>query len=122
MRLRASARDGKGRQMSKPIKAAAGAVALCASFGLASVAEAQGNPRNCAPRDRVIERLATGYGETRQSIGLGANNAVVEVFASTESGTWTIIVTTTSGLSCMVASGQAFETLAETLPASGKDA
>ena len=38
--------------------------------------------RNCAPRDVVVERLASGYGETRQSVGLGANNAMVEVFAS----------------------------------------
>ncbi len=76
---------------------------------------------NCAPRERVVERLADGYGESRQAIGLGANNAVVEVFASAESGTWTITVTTANGLTCLVASGQAFETLAEALPARGND-
>ncbi|MGR3270905.1 hypothetical protein DU478_02820 [Thalassococcus profundi] len=76
----------------------------------------------CAPRERVVERLASTYGETRQSIGLGANNAVIEVFASTESGTWTITVTTTEGLTCLVASGQAFETMAEALPPPGEDA
>jgi hypothetical protein len=77
--------------------------------------------RNCAPRQIVLERLATKYGETRQSIGLGANNAVVEMFASTETGTWTITVTTPEGLTCLVASGQSFETLAEALPAKGND-
>ena len=77
---------------------------------------------NCAPRDVVIDRLADRYGESRQSIGLGANNAVVEVFASPETGTWTIIVTTAQGLTCMIASGQAFETLAEAPPAPGTDA
>lgn len=77
---------------------------------------------NCAPRDVVLDRLADRYGESRQSIGLGANNAVVEVFASTETGTWTIIVTTAQGLTCMIASGQAFETLAEAPPAPGTDA
>jgi hypothetical protein len=69
----------------------------------------------------VVERLATKYGESRQSIGLGANNAVMEVFASDTSGTWTIIVTTASGLTCLVASGLAFETLAEAFPAKGND-
>ena len=78
--------------------------------------------RNCAPRDAVVERLAEGYGETRQSMGLGANNAVVEVFASEETGTWTITVTMPSGLTCLVASGQSFETLAEALPTKKKDA
>lgn len=77
---------------------------------------------NCAPRDVVIDRLAARYGESRQSIGLGANNAVVEVFASPETGTWTIIVTTAQGLTCMIASGQAFEALAEAPPAPGTDA
>lgn len=78
--------------------------------------------QNCAPRDLVIERLATKYGETRQSMGLGANNAVIEVFASEETGTWTITVTSVHGLTCLVASGQAYETLAEALPAEGNDA
>ena len=78
--------------------------------------------RNCAPRQIVLERLATKYGETRQSIGLGANNAVVEMFASIETGTWTITVTTPQGLTCLVASGQSFETLAEALPPKGNDA
>lgn len=78
--------------------------------------------RNCAPRDVVVARLADGYGETRQSLGLGEQGAVVEVFASTETGTWTITVTTANGLTCLVASGQSFETLAEALPPQGKDA
>lgn len=77
---------------------------------------------NCAPRDAVLGRLATGYGETRQSMGLGSNNAVVEVFASDETGTWTITVTMPNGMTCLVASGQAFEELAEALPADGNDA
>lgn len=77
---------------------------------------------NCAPRETVVARLASTYGETRQSIGLGSNNSVVEVFASVESGTWTITVTTAAGLTCLVASGQSFETLAEALPTKENDA
>lgn len=88
---------------------------------LASTATAQG-ARNCAPRDQVVDRLASKYGESRQSIGLGSNNAVMEVFASNETGTWTITVTGVNGLTCLVASGQAFEELAEALPPKGDDA
>ncbi|WP_299375168.1 hypothetical protein [uncultured Tateyamaria sp.] len=97
-----------------------GAVALATSV-MTSAAAAQ-QSRNCGPRDIVVTRLAEGYGETRQSMGLGANNAVIEVFASDESGTWTITVTTPNGMTCLVASGQAFEELAEALPAKGNDA
>lgn len=84
--------------------------------------QASAQSANCAPRDVVVERLAEKYGETRQSIGIGANNSVVEVFASTETGTWTITVTLASGVTCLVASGQSFETLAEALPPQGNDA
>jgi hypothetical protein len=78
--------------------------------------------QNCAARDLVIERLASAYGETRQSIGLAQNNTVVEVFASTATGTWTITVTNASGLTCLVASGQAFERITETLPTPAEEA
>ena len=88
-------------------------------LGAASLVEAQ---NACAPRDQVVERLATKYGESRQSIGLGANNAVIEVFASLETGSWTITATTVDGTTCLIASGQAFEELAESLPPKGEDA
>ena len=94
---------------------------ICASLLMGAQAAAQ-SARNCAQRDAIVERLADKYGETRQSMGLGANNAVVEVFASEETGTWTITVTLPSGLMCLVATGQAYEPLAEALPVEGNDA
>jgi len=78
--------------------------------------------RNCGERNFVLERLADRYGESRQSIGLGADNQVVEVFASLETGTWTITVTSPAGTTCLVASGQSFETLSEAVAAPGGQA
>ncbi|MBE1297271.1 hypothetical protein [Phycobacter azelaicus] len=78
--------------------------------------------RNCAPREVVVERLAEKYGESRQSIGLGGQGMVMETFASTESGTWTITVTMPNGLTCLMASGQSYEALAEALPSTDNDA
>lgn len=101
------------------MKGALAATVALAIMGTDALAQ---NMRNCGPRDHVLNRLAEGYGETRQSVGLGANNAVIEVFASEETGTWTITVTTPNGLTCLVASGQAYEALAEALPAQGSDA
>ncbi len=80
----------------------------------ASTASAQSG--NCAAHERVVEQLAAGYGESRQSIGIGSDNTVVEVFASLETGTWTITVTQPGGPTCLVASGAAFQMLAEALP------
>ncbi len=71
----------------------------------------------CSERGKFLERLASGYEETPVAMGLASNGSVVEVFAS-ESGSWTIIVTTPAGRSCVVASGEAWEDvpLAEIAP------
>jgi len=71
--------------------------------------------RNCADRALVVERLAQSYGESRQSIGLASDNSVVEVFASMDTGSWTITVTRPGGPTCLVAAGQAFQYLNEPL-------
>ena len=76
----------------------------------------------CGPRDAVVQRLADGYGETRRAIGLGSDNAMVEIFASDDSGSWTITVTDPQGTTCLVASGQAFQAMATTRPLTGKGA
>ncbi len=88
---------------------------------LATTAIANAQTQRCGPRTAIVETLAQKYGESRQSMGLAANNAVVEVFASDDTGTWTITVTGTNGLTCLVASGQSYEQLAEALPAAGTD-
>lgn len=74
---------------------------------LALPAQAQG--LTCGPRDAVIERLSNQFGETRRGIGLGTQNRVVEVFASDETGTWTITLTLPDGRTCLMASGQSWE-------------
>ncbi len=88
-----------------------GLLLLCAThaFGQSS--------RNCGPRDHVVSALGDRYGETRQSIGIGASGQVMEVYASLETGTWTITLTLPNGTTCLMASGQSFEALGEELPA-----
>ncbi len=70
----------------------------------------------------MVKRLAEKYGESRQSIGMGQQGMVMETFASGETGSWTITVTTANGMTCLVASGQSYEILAEALPAMDTDA
>ena len=79
----------------------------------------------CGPRDQVVAGLATRFDEVRQGAGLtgDANGQaqVVEVFTS-ETGSWTITVTLPDGTTCLVASGEAWQDLAEDLPAKGDPA
>ena len=87
---------------------------------LANTAEA--NNRNCASHQAITARLADVYGERRQAMGLGGNNAVVEVYASDESGSWTITVTQPGGPTCLVAAGQSFRLEEAPLPEEDPDA
>lgn len=93
--------------------------ALAAIVALFAVPTMAQNLQHCAPRGQVVARLADKYGESRQAVGLGSNNAVMEVFANIDGGSWTITVTMANGMTCLVASGQAYEALAEALPPKG---
>lgn len=63
----------------------------------------------CATHDDVSSQLAKQYGETPTSMGLAQDNTVMEVYSSAESGSWTITVTLPTGMTCLVAAGQHYE-------------
>jgi hypothetical protein len=75
----------------------------------------------CAERTQVVARLAEKYGETLQSMGLHQSNAVMEIYASEETGTWTILVTRPDGQACLVAAGRMWEAHTTPARAPGKD-
>lgn len=59
----------------------------------------------CAERTAVTDRLMTKYGENFAGGGLRNAKAIFEVWMSEEQGTWTILMTTPDGKSCVMASG-----------------
>lgn len=64
----------------------------------------------CNDRAKVLSYLSGKYGEVPVAMGLAANGSVLEVLAS-DKGSWTIILTSPRGFSCVVASGKAWEEL-----------
>ena len=74
----------------------------------------------CDMRETVTALLAERYGETRRAMGIAGSDAVMELYASDSTGTWTITVTLPDGQMCMMASGQGFEALQDGLPAKGR--
>ena len=94
-----------------PAHASALAAAFVAATALPALAE------SCAPRDDAVAYLAQEYGESRNGIGLTSDGTVMEMFASPETGTWTITVTGPDGTTCMIASGEGYEGLVEPLDA-----
>ncbi len=69
-----------------------------------SAANAQ-NMSICLPHSDAVSKLKTTYEEQKIGLGLGQRgSSVVELFVS-DTGTWTILVTRTNGMSCIAASG-----------------
>jgi len=62
----------------------------------------------CAPRTELVRTLGERYGEARRAIALTNNGGLLEVFVS-ERGTWTILVSSPHGRSCVVAAGEAWQ-------------
>jgi hypothetical protein len=75
----------------------------------------------CDQRPAVIKQLARRFAETPVAIGLAVNGSVVEVLASEAGASWTIIITMPSGLSCLMASGQGWESLPPSASLAGPD-
>ncbi|SMH40623.1 hypothetical protein [Maritimibacter sp. HL-12] len=63
---------------------------------------------SCGERAMIVERLARDYGESRQSLGVVGGRQVLELFASDETGSWTILLTAPDGIACLVAAGARF--------------
>lgn len=74
---------------------------LAAAVGAAVPAAAQ---QACAPREMVHVRLAM-LGERQIGIGLSGPRAMLELWASAASGTWTVLSVSPGGRACVVAAG-----------------
>lgn len=66
-------------------------------------------PAQCNERDSVLGALASKYKEAPVQMGLTNAGAIIEVTASAEGDSWSIILTTPAGITCMVAAGEHWE-------------
>ena len=64
----------------------------------------------CGSRADFIKALSDKYQETGKALGIAGQVNLVEIFAS-KAGTWTILVTTPEGKSCIIAAGSSWEDL-----------
>ena len=83
-------------------------VAFCVLLiAVTSCGMAYAQPAPCAPKEAVFARLATGYGEG-PAVTAMMPDALLEIWMSPETGTWTAIAILPQGLACIVASGTDF--------------
>ena len=87
-----------------------GAVAILAGIQLASAPTDAASPQ-CGPRTALLDKLAKEYREAPTAVGLASTGTLVEVLASEDGATWTIVVTRPDGTSCLVAAGQEWQAL-----------
>ena len=85
----------------RPFKFAA-VLAAASLFGSVDVASAA---TPCGSHDAITKSLTTKFKEARRVMGVVNTRAVMEIFMSPQ-GTWTVLVTDTTGTACVVAAGQ----------------
>lgn len=103
-----------------------GVLGFLVFFSVISIGQAQsqqsGNMPQCSERDSVVSYLEKKYKETPVAIGVTSNGGLVEVLSTENGGTWTIIVTSSKGWSCLVAAGEGWKSInLNTTDESGQD-
>ena len=72
----------------------------------------------CGDHDEIVAALAVGYEESRIGIGLSNAGGMIEVYTSPR-GTWTMLLTTPDGQTCMIGAGDNWDGIAP--PIEGTD-
>ena len=87
----------------------AAAVALPQPAG----AEAPQRPARlpCHDYAKMAEHLGSKYDEQPVAFGMQSNGNLLQVFASKDTGTWTILSVSPKGTSCILAAGKTWEDL-----------
>ena len=83
------------------------AFALSLAIALPQAALGQQGP--CAKREDVVEKLGAKYGERLAGRGVASPTMIFELYASNETGTWTLLRTDTAGISCVLMTGDVWE-------------
>ena len=69
----------------------------------------------CNTRETVLELLSQKYSEAPVAVGVANNGGLVEVLSTGDGGTWSIIITSPKGMSCLVAAGEGWRMFEEQL-------
>ncbi len=85
-------------------------LALGAGLALVSTSVAMAQPQ-CDQRDSVLQVLEQKYKEAPVALGVTHNGGLVEVLSTGNGTTWSIIVTTPEGMSCLVAAGEGWRAM-----------
>lgn len=86
-------------------KAKTHASTLAASLLVASAFAQPADAMACLERSQMVNVLKDQHDEVQAGVGLQENTNLIEVYASPNTGTWTILMTQPTGVACIVAVG-----------------
>jgi hypothetical protein len=85
-------------------------IALSASIAAFVIpAAAMAAPVFCAARNEVLTKLASDFREQPASVALTSDGQLLEVLKSDSKLTWSILITSPNGVSCIVAAGESWQ-------------
>jgi hypothetical protein len=65
----------------------------------------------CHNATEIAKQLGSKYDEAPVAFGLQSNGNLLQIYASEDKGTWTVVSTTPAGLSCILAAGKSWESM-----------
>ncbi len=84
----------------------AGGLALGLALMLVTASEAAAQTTGCQAHDTLARLLEERFAERPVGAGLAAGGRLVQLFASPDSASWTLVATTPAGESCVIAVGE----------------
>lgn len=87
-----------------PLSCAGALAGLAAGILMATTTSASAQSARL-PHGKLVDLLDGRYSEQRAAVGLESNGHLFEVFAADDGATWTMVITTPDGASCIVTAG-----------------
>lgn len=91
-------------------------LALAALLTVGVNGHVQAQSPQCNDRDVVLDLLSQKYKEHPVAVGVANNGGLVEVLTSADGETWSIIITSPKGMSCLVAAGEGWRMFKDPIP------
>jgi hypothetical protein len=76
-----------------------------------SAQTAEGVRMPCHDAGEIARQLSSKYKEAPVAFGLQSNGNLLQIYASDQKNTWTVVSTSPAGQSCIVAAGKRWESI-----------
>lgn len=84
-------------------------VLLAGLMSVVLMPEAEPATRVCGERAKMLAFLKVRYGETIRAIGVYTSGKSVMELLSSDKGTWTVLLTSARGRTCIMGAGHSFQ-------------